>query len=357
MVEGAREADRSGSPHCAGVTMAGAPAPKPRLRELDALRGIAALAVVVYHYSTRYAEMFPAAHHIPFRLAIGHHAVLLFFAISGFVIAFSLEGSARLPDFAVKRFARLYPAYWGAMLLTLAVEYWGQIAVLDVSPADIAANVTMLESFAFLPTVDGVYWTLSLELGFYVCMAALWRVGAMRRIEPVLLGWLALAWLASGWQGMPTRLIMVLVLDYIPFFAIGILAYRVWSGKRRWRDQAPYVLALLMTAGWLDGVETLGAALLLIGLFAALLAGKLRFLCTPPLLWLGTVSYSLYLVHHNIGFTIMLRADAAGWSPWMGCAAAVAVALCLAWLLNRAVEQPAARLIGDRWKRDRKSVV
>src|SRR5262250_3203475 len=80
------------------------PGPKSRLEELDVLRGLAALAVVVFHYSghaTRYFTGFP------FHFTVGLHGVELFFVISGFVIFMTLERTARLRDFAVSRFSRL----------------------------------------------------------------------------------------------------------------------------------------------------------------------------------------------------------------------------------------------------------
>jgi peptidoglycan/LPS O-acetylase OafA/YrhL len=322
-----------------------------RLAELDALRGIAALVVVVYHFSARFHEMFPAAPHLPFALAIGHDAVLLFFAISGFVIAFSLGNATSIADFAVKRAARLYPAYWGAMALTLLIEQLGGIAALQVSPGVAIANLSMLQGFAFLPQVDGVYWTLSVELAFYLCMAGLWMAGLMPRIERVMLPWLAISIAGLLWPPMPTRVSMLLVADYIPFFMIGILTARIWIGARSWAQQAPLMLAALATIGVTDGIGALGTALFLVVLFAALVAGKLRLLRAPPLLWLGAISYTLYLSHHNSGFIIMLSAEAAGLGPWSAAGLATIAAFAMAMLLHHGVEQPAIRLIRGWWAR------
>ena len=60
-----------------------------RLTELDALRGIGALCVLIFHYSTRFHELFPQAAHVPFSFPGGNYRVLLFFTISGFAIFFN----------------------------------------------------------------------------------------------------------------------------------------------------------------------------------------------------------------------------------------------------------------------------
>jgi peptidoglycan/LPS O-acetylase OafA/YrhL len=84
-----------------------------RFRELDALRGFAAVGVVIFHYfalASRY-WMFP------FEFEIGNYGFQLFFVVSGFVIFWTLSRSSNLIDFTVSRFSRLYPTYWCALTL------------------------------------------------------------------------------------------------------------------------------------------------------------------------------------------------------------------------------------------------
>jgi peptidoglycan/LPS O-acetylase OafA/YrhL len=80
------------------------------------------------------------------------------------------------------------------------------------------------------------------------------------------------------------------------------------------------------------------------------LAGWLRFLCVGPLLWFGRISYSLYLVHENIGFVIMLKAHEAGLGHWAGFSLAFVSVIAIAWVLNMLVEKPGARMIAMWWK-------
>lgn len=324
--------------------------PKKRLQELDALRGLGALAVVIFHYSVRFHQLFPSVRHVPFAFAGGNYRVYLFFAISGFAIFFTLDKVKSAGDFIVARVARLYPAYWTAILLTLAAEYLGHITALEIPYGAVAANFTMFQGFAFLPAVDGAYWTLTVELAFYMCMIGLWAACGLQRMEWLLAGWLAVKWIWWAAPDLPERMVMILLLRYICFFGIGIIAYRIWSGKRSWVQQGPILAWLFFTCYTLDGVKLFLIAAALAMLFFGLLKGWLQFLCVRPLLWLGTISYSLYLVHQHIGFVIMLKADAMGLAPGYGFGLAMAAALILAFMINRLVEEPANRLIRRWWK-------
>lgn len=333
--------------------MVGSPPSRGRLTELDALRGLGALCVLIFHYSTRFHELFPQASHVPFSFPGGNYRVLLFFTISGFAIFFTLDRIRSVADFVVNRFARLYPAYIVAMLLTLSIEYLAHATQLLVGPIAILANFTMLQGFAFLPEVDGAYWTLTVEIAFYFCMIAIWKFVGTQRLEPVLAVWLAIRWLFWLWPDMPERVIMLLVLRYTPFFVIGMLAYRVWAGRRTLRQQAPYAALALLSVMTMETWDVAIVACVLIAAFVALINGGLRFLRLRPLVWLGGISYSFYLIHQHVGFVVMLEFARAGYSPWIGFFAAFSVALVLGTVINRVVERPAGEAIIGWWKRRR----
>ena len=97
--------------------------PSSRVVELDALRGIAALAVVAFHYTTQYGQQYGHTTPLGFGFPPGNYGVNLFFLISGFVIFMTLERARSAMDFVVSRFSRLYPAYWAAMALTCIFVY------------------------------------------------------------------------------------------------------------------------------------------------------------------------------------------------------------------------------------------
>lgn len=309
--------------------------------------------MLIFHYSTRFHELFPQASHVPFSFPGGNYRVLLFFTISGFSIFFTLDRIGSVADFVVNRFARLYPAYLVAMLVTLSIEYLAHATQLLIGPGAILANFTMLQGFAFLPEVDGAYWTLTVEIAFYACMIGLWKVPGLKHLEPLLLLWLGVRWLYALWPDMPERIVMLLVLRHLPFFIIGMLSYRVWAGRRSWRQQAPYAALALASVATMETWDVTIVACILLAAFAALIAGRLHILRIRPLIWLGGISYSFYLIHQHVGFVVMLELAKAGYSPWIGFFAAFAVALTLGTLINRVVERPAGEAILAWWKRRR----
>jgi peptidoglycan/LPS O-acetylase OafA/YrhL len=306
---------------------------------------------MLFHYTWQARGVFPAAHPIAYGLFWGGYGVELFFAISGFVIFMTLERTGRTTDFVVSRASRLFPAYWAGILVTSLM-----VALLGASSLSqpgwvIAANMSMLQGFLYLPSVDGVYLSLTIELAFYFCMWTIWRTRQLDRIETLLLGWIALKlfwWLVPV---LPSRLGLLLAVDYIAFFAIGIATYRVRQGQRSLLQQAPVLLwgfiVTLITGGG-EGALVHGIVLLV---FLALISGRLVWLNIPALIWLGAISYPLYLVHQLCGYAVIAQLEALGLSPELALLLTIAAVLALAQAIHLLVEQPALALFRGNWRR------
>lgn len=117
-----------------------------KLSEMNWLRGFAAICVVLYHYTTRYQEVYGVIEEWSVNVPWGCGAVNTFFILSGFLTALTLRENTSVVDFVKKRAVRLYPAYWVCIILTalvtfffLPTEFPGFDAVL--------INFTMLQSF------------------------------------------------------------------------------------------------------------------------------------------------------------------------------------------------------------------
>lgn len=318
-----------------------------RLPELDSLRGIAAMLVVLFHYSYRYPQLFPDQLGLPFRWQWAENGIWLFFAISGFVICMTLERTQHWTEFVWARFSRLFPVYWAAMALTILVVTQSGEVTLDIPVADKIADLTMIQGWLGRASADPVYWTLTVELAFYGCMLGIFLTGWLARLEIIVGLWLVLAaiQMSTGW--LPFRLEQLLVLGYLPFFAIGMIFYRFHAGGLpKWRTWL-WQTALALVAG-IAGAEATLVAIAIIAIFWLMLAGRLVWLTTPMLLWLGSISYPLYLVHQNIGYVVMHRLGLAGIGVEVASVAALALAILLANVLNRYVEIPAQHWLRDR---------
>lgn len=328
-----------------------------RLVELDALRGIAAALVMLFHFTTRYEQLY--GHETPplFSLPWGYYGVNLFFMISGFVIFMTLHRIQRPMDFLVSRFSRLFPAYWVAVpltfLLTIAFNLPGKI----VSVGTAAMNLFMIHGLFRIPHVDGVYWTLQIEIIFYCMALLLYLTGRLDRVHTPL-GLLLLLrltyFLADRFAGieMSWTLSQLLILPYIAWFVCGIMIYRVVTVS----DETPRKdLALLLAAiVQLTIVDGPGVGLLAASLSAVLWAaakGKLPFLANAVFAWLGAISYTLYLLHENIGWGVILHAEKAGYSANLAILLAIAASLSMATCLTWLVERPAMNWLRGIYRR------
>jgi peptidoglycan/LPS O-acetylase OafA/YrhL len=321
-----------------------------RLAELDALRGLAAVAVILFHYLSRYPEMSPIGQATAFRFPWGRFGVEIFFGISGFVIFMTLRRTERASDFLVSRFARLFPAYWAAIVVTTATVHLFGAHYLYVSNPVLITNFSMLQGHWGIEMVDGAYWSLSVELGFYACMLALWRLRLLDRIEWALGCWIGLKLLWWAFPGLSWRLGYLLIIEYIPFFAIGVAAYRVWCAERRWIQQLPLLILAYSSVLLIDPWQMAWVFPVSLACFIAISMNWLGFLRHAALLWLGSISYALYLIHQYAGFAIMDGLHSVGISGLVAAMITAMVILALAWLISRYIERPALTKIRQYWR-------
>lgn len=327
-----------------------------RLSQLDALRGIAAMLVVLFHFTTRYDELYQHTGPTLFSLPWGHLGVNLFFMISGFVIFMTLERTARPMDFVVSRASRLYPAYWVAIALTFGITHWLGLPGKEVDAASALMNLTMVHSFAGVPNVDGVYWTLEVELLFYAWAFLCYRLRLLGHVHLILAALFALRLayhLAALWfqVDLPWIGARLLILPFIGWFGAGIMVYRLAQGGALWKRDMAVLAAAVLLVGVADapGMGLLMAALALVLYGAA--RGRLRLLDNRVMVGLGTISYSLYLLHENIGWAVMRQLEARGVSPDLAIAAVLVLVCCMAAAVTMLVERPAMAWVRSRYRR------
>ncbi|MBD2014147.1 acyltransferase [Microcoleus sp. FACHB-53] len=369
-----------------------------RFFELDVFRGIAAFAVVLYHYTTWYDVNYKHSSELHFYFPLGHQGVELFFLISGFVMLLTLERTKTSLDFMVGRFSRLYPPYWAAIILTFTVVKITQLPIKpSVSFGEALFNLTMLQGFFKIPHVDGVYWTLTVELCFYITMFVVYRAKLLKYIEVIATGWFVIALCYSltsyafhwGWfSGMNPEvhyasisqvsvdyplmttgfgnhysglikifgnlLVTILVLKFAHLFIAGMMLYREKQqgfSAYRWLLIGACVLKQRVAYSWENSWQTTLIVAGCILLFYLALQGYLRFINLKPLIFMGTISYSLYLTHQNIGYALIRMLYQYNFNPYISIFLAICISILLATTMTFFVEQPAMNFIRGQYKK------
>jgi peptidoglycan/LPS O-acetylase OafA/YrhL len=331
-----------------------------RSRELDALRGIAASWVLLFHYTVRYGEIFGDAG-APFHAYNGGFGVELFFAISGFVMLMTLSRMRTAGEFIIARAARLYPTYWAGGVVTFIVMALWPLAGRTVTLPQALFNLTMLQEYFHVPDVDSVYWSLEVELVFYAWIVAVLAAGWLPRARALVTGWMLLgvaAYLGCRAAGRPLPVILdrVLLLEHCGYFGIGVTAFLDYQAGRAsrasWLQYGVAVAVAFLAQGPKGGL----LALAIVAVFWLVSQRRAGALDTRVLVFLGAISYPLYLLHQNIGYAVMhgLRAQSVGYGWAM--AAAIAVSLAGATALHYAVEVP-VRDRFQRWSKRRRAAV
>lgn len=325
------------------------------LKTLQAGRGLAALAVVLFHLNV---AIFGTAKYWPDEitplLRAGNSGVEFFFVLSGFIMVLVHRRDVGKPgaawQFLMKRFRRVYPPFWVALAGILAAKVL--VPTLrnagDLSPEYMVASTFLLPTDR-LPLLD-VAWTLQLEIQFYAFLAVLlWRP---RLGLPLMLAWLCgsiiLAFLPAPY---PFTYVFSKYNLLFLFGMVAALATPRLLPALRW----PLIASgsALFIALWLQacfGERTvftiwglgLGAALLITGAVVAERQGEIRI---PSWLdALGAISFSLYLVHFPVlsfGAKLLFAANLATMLPPLASFAILLVlALAAGAIFFLLVEQP-----------------
>lgn len=334
-----------------------------RLAFADAIRGLAATWVVLFHlwaggHIAGIAGALPTAvENLLFRW--GHLGVAMFFVLSGFVMALNVQAarvdSAFAGRFMARRLVRLTPPYYVVIAVSVAygllkARFTGEAAEVP-SLGSWLAHAVYLQDLLGYPQVNGVLWTLCIEVQFYLCFALLlWALddgaqrasGTRRAALLAATGTLGLAWplglVAFGKAGS--------FLPYWYSFVAGALVCWAWRERGVARTLAwGYAWGLGAVAALTqDGFAATSFVTCAALLIACEAGGMGRWLDLRPLQFLGLISYSLYLLHnHTLGAVFFAARGLGGGGLVMqtlGAAVALAVTALVAYLAYRYIEKP-----------------
>lgn len=328
---------------------------RKRFTEIDALRGLAAIVVVLYHYIMFYGEKFGHEKDSYIEaFAYGHYGVQLFFIISGFVIYMSILKVKSTSDFLTKRAIRLYPAYIFAICLTFVVIAFSSVDILKTSFVEMILNMTMFQDFLGVKNVDGVYWSLRVELTFYVIMAILLILKLERKVMWVTISWLSVSAGIQIINGLIATDITSLIekfsmSNYCQMFIIGIMFYYIWQDGNQLKYHLMIAASLIYDFVF-EGITNGMFSLFFVGLFHLILNDKMKWLQSNTLIYLGAISFPLYLVHQNIGYVIINKLESMGYVSEVYLFIPIGISLVLAHIISQYIEKPSHNILFKIYK-------
>ncbi|MGN2671747.1 acyltransferase family protein [Aliivibrio fischeri] len=281
-----------------------------RTYSLDLARFFSCVFVVFFHY-------FFLSYHLGFSeykvdiFRYGFVGVYIFFFISGFVIWDSVSTKS-IKQFIINRIFRLYPLYWISVLISSYLLI--VIFKLDIDLITILSNLTMLQKVIGEPDLDGVYWTLFVEILFYFWVCLFFNLGVNKeKITSLFL----LIVLIDKFIIINETIRVIFIIEYLPFFAAGIIATDIFK-KIRIFDGLKFLLFMIlgsnvifekthkMIISYDVGFDiTITIAIYIISIcLMYIFKGMNNQSYTKKVLFLSALTYPIYLFHQNIGYLL-----------------------------------------------------
>ena len=291
---------------------------KERYYEIDLFRFLAAISVVFFHYTFGGYNLGATALSFPELSPIskyGYLGVDFFFMISGFVILLTVWDKD-FKGFVISRITRLYPAFWiGVSLTTLATL---SLSDHNITLIQYLANLSMVSDIFGIKAIDGVYWTLLVEIRFYFLIAVVMLFNHIKQIKYYLSFWLVISIGLSVINEL-SIIKFLLMPQWSSYFIAGAVFYLIRKeGASRLYFLiilAAYLLSIKQACWNIKNLEELYQASFSIWIVIAIISlfyiallmvsiNKTAFINKKSMLSLGVLTYPLYLIHQNIGFIL-----------------------------------------------------
>ncbi len=332
---------------------------------IDVLRGLAAVLVYVFHQQIHTFVGYPEKP-IPqgsltwwFFLGaidLGKIAVAVFFCVSGYLIPSTLtKPGATIRDFTIHRIFRLYPAYWVSIAARLVVLVaLGMTANLPTT-FNLLANITMFQKFIGQQDMIGVFWTLQIELVFYIVAAVLaWRKLLWCR-WPIQLTMMLLTFVCAAGRYVthkPLPVAMFMAMSLMWMADTLRASERGEASGSDVRRAVASMIAMLIPASFLgygdEGPRYITSYLIAIGIFVVCWAKRATFeksnIGLRALGWLGDWSYGIYLMHGTLLILIAEPLKKQTGNVWLTTLVTLPTLLFISWMVYRFIEAPMIRI-------------
>lgn len=333
-----------------------------KLPSLTSLRAFAALFVFVFHLNSAGIITFAPA-------KLGYSGVAFFFVLSGFLLAWADRRGSSSPQFYLRRFARIYPAHLLMLVVVLCLPDGDGAR----GPLPTLLHLLLIQAwvpdFAYTYSLNGVAWSLSCELAFYLLFPLLILVtrgrsiGTLAFISFGLFAGASIFVLLTSAKGAAPDLQAVAYtnpLVRLPEFVLGVCAALALRSGWRPRISTGLVIVAVAGAGMILMNDKPAADVWGTLVFLVLIVSVARLDCTRPirvlhssaLLYAGELSFAFYLVHQVV---IVHLGRTLGQGVMVGVLALAASIACAA-VLHHVVERPVNDAIMARFGASRRSL-
>ncbi len=351
-----------------------------RIYELDALRALAAINLMLFHYTHVYSVKHGFSSPLGFEFPWGKYGVQLFFMLSGVVNALTILKKRDVGAFLSARCLRILPCYYIVIAFNLVL-----LGLLPLSNgpqwtwSQLLANLTVMPNLFGFECFEPVMWTLQVEVLFYGLLILLFAKGWLDKPLAAIVAGLVIC-VAGCWASdalrhylaSDSKLLLsvdfarqLFLLDYFPLFAVGILLHDIWVRVRsEANSQIPSIENTYAMAGSLLGILACLTAfhcidnhghnpLVSLGLTALLAMSLFQWLPPlryKPLVFISGISYMLYLLHDNFGTVLIYwMNNSLGLPPAICFALALPAAFAVATLATYGLERPLTRFLRQRF--------
>jgi len=250
----------------------------------------------------------------------GYMGVDIFFIISGFVISLSISDRS-LVHFWI---SRLYPLYWISVLATFVVIITFGAPRFTTDIIQLLCNLTMFQNYIGSESIDGVYWTLFIEMKFYLFVISTYLI--INKWKEIKLDYLIYTWLSLTVLYLFLNELSILrvankylIFDWSANFIAGIIFYQIYKSKLNLKYALLLLVSFLIVTHYaIEKIEKLelyykttfssfiviGITVLFYTLMLLVACKKLNSINSSKLIKIGMLTYPLYLLHQNIGFII-----------------------------------------------------
>lgn len=281
--------------------------PSTRNMQIEGLRGVSIVLIVLYHVVNRYQQLF-LDRSIRFMNSWGTFGVTAFFMISAY---FAINPNSLECGFVsgirkwLLKIWRLWPTYLICMTLTFIVTSIAYLPKRTVAFGDYLVNIFLINRFFNVPYVDGAHWYLSILITLFLIIAVL-RIFNIHNRPWIYTGWVLGELLID--KADTTGTMYPIGGPFVGSFCIGIaLRFLLTRNSREMSDRMGWgivitfsVISTYLTRGLICALE----CVVVLPILILCIKEKLPGLSFKPLVFLGNISYSLYLIHQNISYVI-----------------------------------------------------